>query len=236
MIDHGVVLAAGRGTRLGSLVDEIPKPLLEVGGRPLIDRIIGALMHNGVSRLTIVTGYLAATLEHHVAAKWGGDVGFVRQEERRGTAHALSLARDECGDRPFVLAWADIALSGKGYGAVIRGGRPGDDVVLGVNWMDDPSEGAAVVFDDDGLVSSIIEKPGSPSPSHWNNAGIMVCAPSIWAHVDAVDPSDRGELELTDAIQTLIAAGGRVRAVRLGGPWFDIGTRHGLDAARLAFE
>lgn len=236
MIDHGVILAAGRGTRLGALVDEVPKPLLEVGGRPLIDRIVGALLHNGVTRVTIVTGHLAEVLERHVAARWGGDVGFVRQVEPRGTAHAVSLARAECSNRPFALAWGDIAVSGKAYGAVIRGGRPGDDLVLGVNWVEDPSDGAAVVFDDEGLVLSIVEKPASPAPSHWNNAGIMVCAPSIWPHVDAVVPSDRGELELTDAIQDLVASGGTVRAVRLGGPWFDIGTPHALDAARLAFD
>lgn len=236
MIDHGVILAAGRGTRLGSVVDDVPKPLLEVGGRPLIDRVIGALLHNGVNRITIVTGYLAEVLERHVAARWGAGVGFVRQEEPLGTAHAVSLVREECADRPFALAWGDIAISGKAYGAVIRGGRPGDDLVLGVNWMEDPADGAAVVFDDEGLVASIVEKPTSPSPSHWNNAGIMVSAPSIWPHVDAVAPSNRAELELTDAIQALVQSGGRVRAVRLGGPWFDIGTGHGLAAARLAFD
>lgn len=235
MIDHGVVLAAGRGTRLGSLVDDVPKPLLEVGGRPLIDRIVGALTHNGVRRVTIVTGYLADQIERHVAARWGDGVRFVRQDEARGTAHALSLVRDECADRGFVLAWGDIALSGKGYGAVLRGGRSGDDIVMGVNWIDDPSEGAAVVFDDEGLVSAIVEKPTPPPPSHWNNAGVMVMGPSVWPHVDAVRPSERGELELTDAIQGMVASGGVVRAVRLGGPWFDIGTPHGLEAARLAF-
>jgi glucose-1-phosphate thymidylyltransferase len=236
MIAHGVVLAAGRGTRLGSLVDDVPKPLLEVGGRPLIDRIIGALTHNGVTQLTIVTGYRADRLERHVAARWGDDVAFVRQEKPRGTAHALSLAHDMCGASRFALAWADIALSGKAYGSVVRGGHHDDDVVLGVNWIEDPSAGASVVFDGEGMVSAIQEKPVLPPPSHWNNAGIMVMGPTIWPHIDAVEPSARGELELTDALQALIDAGGRVRAVRLGGPWFDIGTPHGLEAARIAFD
>lgn len=235
MIEHGVVLAAGRGTRLGSLVDEVPKPLLEIGGRPLIDRIIGALTHNGVKRLTIVTGYLADRLERHVSARWGDDVAFVRQEEPRGTAHALSLARETSGGNRFAVAWADIALSGKAYGSVLRGGHDDDDVILGVNWIEDPSSGASVVFDDEGLVSAIVEKPAPPPPSHWNNAGIMVMAPTMWPYVRAVTPSARGELELTDAIQAVVATGGRVRAVRLGGPWFDVGTPHGLEAARLAF-
>lgn len=235
MIDHGVILAAGRGTRLGALVDDLPKPLLEIGGRPAIDRVIGALLHNGVSHLTIVTGYLGDLIEAHVASRWGEDVGFVRQDAARGTAHALELARDRCGARRFALAWGDIALAGKGYGVVLRGGSTRDDVVIGVNWLEDPSMGAAVVFDDDGIVSALVEKPDPPAPSHWNNAGIMVLGPAIWPHIEAVTPSVRGELELTDAIAGLLAEGGRVRAVRLGGPWFDIGTPHGLEAARLAF-
>lgn len=236
MIRHAVILAAGRGTRLGGLVDDLPKPLLEVGGRPLIDRIIGSLVRNGVTRVTLVTGYLAEHLEAHVTARWGNDVTFIRQAEALGTAHALLLTREACGDEPFAIAWGDIAVAGKAYGTVIRAVRPGDDVVLGVNWVEDPSAGAAVVFDQEGLVSSILEKPDGPPPSPWNNAGVMVMAPTIWPHVDAVTPSTRGELELTDAIASLLAAGGRVRAVRLGGPWFDIGTPHSLEAARIAFS
>ena len=235
MITHAVVLAAGEGTRLGDLVADLPKPLLEVGGRPLIDRIVGALRRNGIERLTVVTGYLADRLETHLLSTAGVPVEFIRQNDPGGTAEAAALAREACGDAPFVLAWGDIAVAGKAYGSVIRAGQPGDDAVIGVNWVEDPSHGAAVVFDEAGIVSRIVEKPPPPAPSHWNNAGLMALAPTIWPHIDAVRPSVRGELELTDAIGTLLADGGVVRAVRLGGPWFDIGTPHSLEAARIAF-
>jgi NDP-sugar pyrophosphorylase family protein len=235
LIDHAVILAAGRGKRLGDLVAATPKPLLEVGGRPLIDRIIEALSHNGVQRFTVVTGYLADQLEAHLSDRWGDAVAFVRQDEPRGTAHALLLARGPCAGAGFVLAWGDIAIAGGAYGSVLRGVRPADDVVLGVNWVEDPSQGASVVFTDDGVVSKIVEKPSSPPPSHWNNAGIMVLSPSIWPHVDAVEPSSRGEYELTDALAALMKSGGVVRAIRLRGPWFDIGTVNGLEGARASF-
>lgn len=235
MIRHAVVLAAGRGTRLGKLVADTPKPLLEVAGRPVIDRIVGALIHNGVERITFVTGFLAERLESHLAATVTVPHVFVRQEAPRGTGDAVSLARQHCGEDPFILAWGDIAVAAKAYGTLLRSVRRGDDATIGVNWLDDPSSGAAVVFDRDGLVSTIVEKPEPPAPSHWNNAGLMVLGSSIWPHVAALTPSARGELELTDALAALLESGGRMRAVRLGGPWFDIGTPHDLEAARIAF-
>lgn len=200
-----------------------------------MDRIVGALDRVGVDRFTVVTGHHADQVEAYLTSRWGDRVAFVRQQEQLGTAHAVLLTRDRCGEARFALAWGDIALAEKAYGTVIGSVGPADDAVIGVNWMRDPSEGAAVVFDERGVVSKIIEKPAPPAPSRWNNAGLMVLAPTIWPHVAAVEASVRGEYELTDAIAALIRSGGQVRAVRLGGPWFDIGTVEGLEAARDAF-
>ncbi len=141
----------------------------------------------------------------------------------------------ECSE-PFFVGWADIVTDPDGYATVIDTWHPFLDGVIGVNWMNDPSAGAAVVFDETSAVSSIVEKPqaGVP-PSHWNNSGLMILGPAIWPHLEALRPSVRGELELPDAIAGLLGEGGRVVAAELQGRWFDVGSLRGLDSARAVF-
>ena len=109
--------------------------------------------------------------------------------------------------------------------------------MLGVNEVDDPWAGAAVYVDEQWRVQKIVEKPpqGS-SDTRWNNAGLGVLGPEIWPHVDALQPSARGEYELPQAIAALVASGANVGAVPVRGQWFDIGTAEDLETARREFR
>lgn len=236
-IELAVLLAAGRGTRLGGLTQTIPKPLLEVGGRPMIFRILEGLAGAGVRDVTVITGHLADVLETALGdgGRWGVALRCVRQELLDGTARAAALARPFLRERPFFVGWGDIVVEAANYPRVIEGaGQNG--AAIAVNEVDDPWAGAAVYVDAAMRVLRVVEKPPKgTSPTRWNNAGLAVLPPAIWDEVDRLEPSARGEYELPQAVAALVAAGHPVVAVPVEGPWFDIGTPENLVAARRYF-
>jgi NDP-sugar pyrophosphorylase family protein len=237
VVEKAVLLAAGRGTRLGPLTERVPKPLLSVAGRPIIVHILDGLFKAGIRDVTIVTGYLAEKLEAELGngAGSGMELRYVRQESLDGTAHALALARDHLGDSRFFVGWGDILVRPENFRAIVRAARLAD-AAIAVNEVDDPSPGAAVYVDDAMVVQRIVEKPPpGTSTTHWNNAGLAILGPDIWPHIEALAPSARGEYELPRAVASLVASGARVVAAPIEGPWFDIGTPENLEAARAAF-
>ncbi|MCC7365968.1 MAG: nucleotidyltransferase family protein [Dehalococcoidia bacterium] len=237
MISRAVLLAAGRGTRLGTLTNATPKPLLAVGGRPIIVRILDGLRAAGIEDVVIVTGYLGEVIERELGngAGSGMRIAYRRQETIDGTARALSLARDALGEEPFAFGWGDIVVDAANYRAVVRAAGFAEHVIA-VNEVDDPAAGAAVYVDGAMRVERIVEKPApGTSATRWNNAGFGVLGPGIWPVIAGLAPSPRGEYELPQAIAHLVESGADVRAVPVSGPWFDIGTAESLAAAREAF-
>ena len=238
-IKRGILMAAGRGTRLGEITARFPKPMLEVAGAPIIGHILSGLARQGVEQVIIITGHCAELLEGGLGhgEQWGLRLHYLRQPQPpQGTARALWLARDHLGDAPFFFGWGDILVSPRNYGRILSAAS-GRDAVIGVNAVDDPWAGAAVTVDVEGRVLKIVEKPprGS-SRTPWNNAGLGVLGPSIWTHVQALRPSARGEYELPQAIAALVASGADVGAVPVQGQWFDIGTAEDLERARGEFD
>ncbi len=237
MITKAVLLAAGRGTRLGAITAHYPKALLEVGGRPIIVRIIDGLARAGITELAIVTGHEAALLEAEVGsgAHAGLRIVYFRQMRLDGTARALALANGFAGEGQFFFGWGDILVAPANYDRVLKAARFAD-AIIAVNEVDDPAAGAAVYVDEEMRVTRLVEKPPpGTSSTRWNNAGFGVLGPAIWPEIDGLTPSPRGEYELPQAIAALVASGAAVRAVPVEGPWFDIGTPDDLAAARAAF-
>lgn len=238
MIARAVLLAAGRGKRLGVLTESTPKPLLEVAGRPIIVHALDALIVAGVREFAIVTGYLAAKLEAELGngAQSNVSITYFRQAKLDGTARAVALAREFVGEEPFFLGWGDIMVRAENYREVLKKGRFAD-AAIAVNHVEDPATGAAVYVDSTMRVTRMVEKPPpGTSSTHWNNAGLMSLSPKVWPFIDALTPSTRGEYELPQAIAAMVASGSEVVAVPIEGPWFDIGTPESLDAARTAFR
>ena len=237
MITKAVLLAAGRGSRLGALTEELPKPLLTVAGRPIIVHILDGLRRAGIEEITVVTGYLGEVLERELGngEASGLLLRYVRQTELDGTARALALARDWLGDESFFAGWGDILVRPENYRRVVRAARLAD-AAIAVNEVDDPWAGAAVYADESNVVQRIVEKPAQgTSTTHWNNAGLSVLGPSVWAEIDRLEPSARGEYELPQAVAALVASGARVVAVPVEGEWFDVGTAEDLERARAEF-
>ncbi len=237
MITKAVLLAAGRGSRLGALTGEVPKPLLTVAGRPIIAHILDGLRRAGIEEITIVTGYLGDVLERELGngEASGMALRYVRQERLEGTARALALARDWLADGQFFVGWGDILIRPENYRRLLRASRLAD-AAIAVNEVDDPWAGAAVYVDASNAVLRIVEKPPKgTSTTRWNNAGLSILGPSIWPEIDRLEPSERREYELPQAVAALVASGARVTAVPIEGEWFDIGTAKDLERAREAF-
>lgn len=223
-----VVLAAGRGTRMGALTAQTPKPLLPVAGRPLIAHVLRGWVAAGVRRAVLVVGYRAEMIEAALGAgeALGLTITYCRQERPEGTARALLVAAPALADEPFGVSWGDILVTPECYRAVVEQyGRRPCDAQLAVNELDDPWAGAAVYVDADWRVARIVEKPPrGTSTTRWNNAGVLMLAPVALDYARRLPPSARGEYELPQAIAEMVRDGRDVRAVRVRGPWCDVGT------------
>jgi len=234
-----VILAAGRGTRMDKLTASTPKPLLRLGGRPIIEHILAGLRAAGVHDVVIVTGYRGEQLETHLGDGSGLGLRLVyrRQSVPEGTARAVLLARPVVGDQPFVLSWGDIVVEPAAYTGLLDAfDRTPCDVLVGVNAIDDPWRGAAVYVDDDWHVRQVVEKPPrGTSRTQWNNAGLFVFTARIFSYAAQLRSSTRGEYELPQALGAMVADGLAVRAYPVRGYWTDLGTPEDLAAAERAF-
>jgi NDP-sugar pyrophosphorylase family protein len=242
-IRNAVLLAAGRGTRLGELTARTPKPMLEIAGAPLLAHLVGALASAGVVDFTIVTGYLGDQIEDW-CARYAREnpalsISSVFQREINGTAGAMLAARDTlAGQARFIFGWGDVLMDRASYGRfAARAAEDDCDLLLAVNRMKDPWRGAAVYLSADMRVERLVEKPAEgASTTPWNNAGLFASGPIIFDYAERLRPSPRGELELPQAIAAMIADGRVVRALDIRGFWSDIGTPHDLEVARRRFK
>ena len=242
-VRKAVLLAAGRGKRLGALTDNVPKPMLEVEGKPLLAHIVDALANLGVRDVAIVTGYLAAHIDDWCARHFREHPDLrlttLPQAELNGTAGAMLLANEFVArEDAFIFGWGDILMDIDNYSHFIAGARSQSyDLMLAVNHIRDPWQGAAVYVDSNMQVEKIVEKPPQgTSTTTWNNAGLFAATPRIFDYLEKSKPSSRGELELTDAIAMMIADGCIVRAIDVRGFWSDVGTPEDLDRARKLFK
>jgi NDP-sugar pyrophosphorylase family protein len=214
----GVILAAGRGTRLGALGERWPKPLLPIGNRPLIERQIEDLRGLGVERVVVVVGHLRERLREALGdgARLGVRIELVEQREPLGIAHA-ALAAVALVDGPFYLWLGDIFYVPRDLGALARAFE-GAEGVLAVRR--DPTgevvrRNAAVVVDGEGFVRRVVEKP-----RHVTSA-LAACGLYLWsgAFFDALRATPRtalrDEYEIATAVQLFVSGGGRVRAAEV---------------------
>ena len=221
-ITKAVILAAGRGTRMRELTDELPKPMIAVKGRPILEHIVSGLAANGVTDFLIVVGYRKEVVMDHFGdgSDLGVRVSYVEQVTQDGTGRVVELGRDFTGNDPFVLSYGDILVSPESYAPLVD--FTDVDAKLTVKKDEDVRKGGAV-FIENGFVTNLIEKPEEGQPtSPYYNAGIYAFSPDIYDYTAKLELSPRGEYELTDAIAALVLEGKRMEAVELGGDWADV--------------
>jgi NDP-sugar pyrophosphorylase family protein len=221
-----LVLAAGRGIRLRPLTDRLPKPLIEVAGRPVLEHILRGLAAAGVDEAAVVIGHLGEQIEAHFGkgSSLGMRLRYRRQSSLSGTAKAALLADDLLAGEPFVLTWGDILTDWTNYRRLLEAFSADPcDALLGLNEVEDPAAGAAVYRDGD-RVTEIVEKPPpGTSTTRWNNAGVMALTPVIWPILNQLEPSARGEYELPQGVRAMIEQGYRVCGLEFEGFWSDVG-------------
>ena len=222
-VKKAVILAAGRGTRMRELTDDLPKPMIAVRGKPILQHIVEGLRGAGVSEVLLVVGYREDVVRGFFGdgGAFGVSVSYERQVVQDGTGRVVELARGFTGGDSFILSYGDILLDPRNYAVLAA---PGDEAaIISVKHSEDVSKGGAVFVDDAFNMTDLREKPRPGEPtSPWYNAGVYMFRPSIYDFTARLEKSPRGEYELTDAIRNLAQGGNRVRAFELLGDWADV--------------
>ena len=229
---QAVVLAAGKGTRLRPLTDNKPKVLVEVNGTPLIEDVFDNLIDAGATELVVVVGYKA----EQIIDRYGDEyrdvpITYTHQREQLGLAHAILQAEPHV-DGDFMLMLGDNVFRGNLSDVTNRQQEDRADAAFLVEEVpyEEASRYGVLDTNEYGEVVEVVEKPEDP-PSNLVMTGFYTFTPAIFHACHLVQPSDRGEYELPDAIDLLIQSGRTIDAIRLDGWRIDVGYPEDRDRA-----
>lgn len=234
----GLILSGGTGSRLYPLTFTNAKQLIPVANKPILFRVIESIHDAGIDDIGIVVGSTADQIKDAVGrgGRWGVNITYIHQEKPLGLAHAVKVSESFLGDDRFVMFLGDNVIQG-GISTLIREFSSSDwnsQIVL--TRIEHPEQYGVAELGEDGRIIRLIEKPKNP-PSDLALVGIYMFDSHIFQAVNAIKPSWRGELEITDAIQWLVDQEFRVHPYVHHGWWIDTG-RPGdlLDANDLVLE
>ncbi|HEY5052321.1 MAG TPA: glucose-1-phosphate thymidylyltransferase [Solirubrobacterales bacterium] len=234
----GLILSGGAGTRLRPITHTSAKQLVPVANKPVLFYGIEALVDAGVTEIGIIIApETGDEIREAVGdgSALGAEVTFIVQDSPAGLAHAVLTASDFIGDSPFVMYLGDNLLRDGIRGLVEAFRRDEPDALILLTPVDDPSSYGVAELDGERIVR-LIEKPKDP-PSNLALVGVYLFSTSIFDAARALEPSWRGEYEITEAIQGLIDDGHRVQSEVVSGWWKDTGQLADmLEANRLVLE
>lgn len=221
----GLILSGGKGTRLYPLTYTLAKQLVPLANKPVLVRVIETIRDAGVTDIGIVVGDpTAAEIMQTIGdgSAYGVNITFIKQASPDGLAHAVKISQDFLGDDRFVMFLGDNCIQG-GISGLIRdfaSSAWNSQIVL--KEVADPQMYGVADLREDGSIRQLIEKPKVP-PSNLALVGIYMFDKHVFEAVNAIQPSKRGEYEITDAIQWLIDNGRSVHPYVHPGWWFDTG-------------
>lgn|SRR5574337_237168 len=217
---QAIIPLAGKGTRLRPHTHLVPKPLLKVAGRPVMDWVMDRLEALGVEELIFITGHLKEQVEAYATSRYRIPSRFVEQRVQDGTAGAVNLARPLVRG-PILVIFVDTVFEAD----LTLIHRTDADGIIWVKEVEDYQRFGVVVTDGQGYMTRIVEKPSTPV-SRLANIGLYYLrdVTGLWQGIDHVlaAPPNRGEYYLTDAFQWMIEHGRRIRTAAVGG-WYDCG-------------
>ncbi len=217
------MLSGGKGTRLRPITHTSAKQLVPIANKPILFYGLEAIRAAGIVDVGIIVGDTAAEIEEAVGdgSAFGLKVTYIHQDAPRGLAHAVMIAEEFMGKEPFVMYLGDNLIRGgiTDFVDEFQRNRPNAQILLAR--VDNPSDfGVAELAD--GHVVRLEEKPEIPK-SDLALVGVYMFDAGVFAATKSIEPSRRGELEITDAIQYLIDDGQSVRAHEVTGWWKDTG-------------
>lgn len=214
MIKEALILAAGKGTRMWPLTENLPKPLLPLCGKSIIEHQITALKNLGVKNINILIGHRMKEISDLLGSgkKYDAKINYIVQSEQKGTGHAVSLAEKYIKDSFFCLN-GDTLVDEKNLELLAK---KENEMAMMVTNVDDGSN-FGVVKSKNGILTAIIEKGLSGKSTI--NAGIYLFNNNIFNSLKSIKKSIRGELELTDALIL-----NKIYTIEYVGFWKDIGS------------
>jgi dTDP-glucose pyrophosphorylase len=223
-IEKAVLLAAGRGIRMRGLTVELPKPMIEVRGKPVLQHIVEGLRDAGIREFFIIVGYRADAVQNFFGdgSRYKIAIQYATQVVQDGTGRVVDIARNFARNSAFILSYGDILVDPQNYKSIVD--LPDDiEAIITVTRGEDVSKGGAAFLNERMELIDLREKSPQGEPtSPWYNAGIYAFRPSIFDFTAKLKPSPRGEYELTDAIRELAQSGKKVQAIELTGEWTDV--------------
>lgn len=225
----GLVLAGGKGSRLRPLTATGAKQLVPIANRPVVFYALEQMVAAGITEIGIITGDTSAQVEQALGdgSRFGARFTFIHQPAPLGLAHAVITARPFLGESDFCMYLGDNFLRHGIAPFARRFCENGANAEILLKRVADPSSVGVAVLDGEGHISSLVEKPATPI-SNLAVIGVYFFGPEIHDIAARLQPSARGELEITDAIQGLIDAGYTVDAAIVEDDWIDTGKKDDL--------
>jgi glucose-1-phosphate thymidylyltransferase len=234
----GLILSGGAGTRLRPITHTSAKQLVPVANKPVLFYGIEALVEAGIKEIGVIIAPETGEEIKRAAgdgSDFGAEITYIEQDAPLGLAHALLTAEEYLGQNPFVMYLGDNLLRNgiTELVEVFRSSEP--DALILLTRVDDPSSYGVAELNGDRVVR-LVEKPKDP-PSDLALVGVYMFTPAIFEAAHSIEPSGRGELEITDAIDSLIESDRRVEPHVVKGWWKDTGKLEDmLEANRLVLE
>ncbi len=212
---HAVILAAGKGERMQPLTNAVPKPLLPIDGRPVLEHSLRMLEQCAVEDVVIVVGYMKEEIKTFVGTEsFAMHINYVHQEQAKGSGDALKRA-GELLDQAVIVIASDTVFRTSEIREMIALFQSSDlNALVGLRKLplEQLKRRSTVRIDQNGFIEQIIEKPQEGAIlSSISAAPVFVFSPKIWVYLENLAPSKNGKYELATAIQSLIKNEGKVK-------------------------